>query len=114
MTKTAHQGPQSSTEETKPKLSPAARRFANATSTSVGAMLAKIILVAIVDATAIFAVFTALGREAWVIAAAIAVITVLINVIYFKRGWLPAKYLLPGTIFLLIFQVFVIGYTGYI
>lgn len=114
MTKTAHQGPQSSTEETKPKLSPAARRFANATSTSVGAMLAKIILVAIVDATAIFAVFTALGREAWAIASAIAVITVLINVIYFKRGWLPAKYLLPGTIFLLIFQVFVIGYTGYI
>src|SRR5690554_727466 len=107
MTKTARQGAQSGTETQKPPLSPTARRFANSTNTSVGAMLAKIILVAIVDATAVFAIFTALGREAWVIASVIAVITVAINVVYFKRGWLPAKYLLPGTIFLLIFQVFV-------
>ncbi|GAA1410348.1 sugar ABC transporter permease [Glutamicibacter uratoxydans] len=103
------------TQERKPpQLSPAARRFAHASSTSLGAMLAKIIMIAIVDATALFALFTAIGREAWAIAGVIAAITAAINLVYFKRGWLPAKYLLPGTIFLLIFQVFVIGYTGYI
>ncbi|NQD40797.1 maltose ABC transporter permease, partial [Glutamicibacter halophytocola] len=114
MTKTAPEAPTHRTDESKRKLSPAAQRFANASGTSLGSILAKIILIAIVDATAVFALFTALGREAWFIAAVIAVITVLINVVYFKKGWLPAKYLLPGTIFLLIFQVFVIGYTGYI
>ncbi|WP_313812108.1 ABC transporter permease subunit [Glutamicibacter sp.] len=103
------------TQERKPpELSRTAQRFARASSTSVGAMLAKIIIIAVVDATALFAVFTALGQKAWAIAAVIAVIAVAVNVVYFKRGWLPAKYLLPGTIFLLIFQVFVIGYTGYI
>lgn len=114
MTITPRASQNSDTSDPKPPLSPAARRLAEASGTGVGALLAKLVLVAIVDATALFAVFTALGREAWVIAAVIAVITVLINVVYFKRGWLPAKYLLPGTIFLLIFQVFVIGYTGYI
>ncbi|MGP9527744.1 ABC transporter permease subunit [Glutamicibacter sp. AOP5-A2-18] len=111
---TAPEAPPNSTEDPKRKLSPAAQRFAHASSTSLGSTLIKIILVALVDATALFAIFTAIGREAWLIASVIAVITVVINVVYFKKGWLPAKYLLPGTIFLLIFQVFVIGYTGYI
>ncbi|QIV88231.1 ABC transporter permease subunit [Glutamicibacter mishrai] len=114
MTKTAPEAPPRHSDEPKRKLSPAAQRFANASSTSIGSILIKIIVIAIVDATAVFALFTAIGREAWAIATVIAVITVLINVVYFKKGWLPAKYLLPGTIFLLIFQVFVIGYTGYI
>lgn len=109
------QSPPDAGGDTQPaKLSPAARRLAAASSTSTGLVLAKIAMIGIVDATAVFALFTAIGREAWVIAAVIAVITLAINVVYFKRGWLPAKYLLPGTIFLLIFQVFVIGYTGYI
>ena len=102
------------TQDRTPKLTRTAQRFAQASSTSVPAMLAKIIMIAVVDATALFALFTAIGQEAWAIAAVIAVIAVVVNVVYFKRGWLPAKYLLPGTIFLLIFQVFVIGYTGYI
>ncbi|WP_200831972.1 ABC transporter permease subunit [Glutamicibacter sp. JC586] len=114
MTMTAPPAPPNSTQDPKRKLSPAAKRFANASGTSLGSILIKIIMVALIDATAVFAIFTAIGREAWLIATVIAVITVVINVVYFKKGWLPAKYLLPGTIFLLIFQVFVIGYTGYI
>lgn len=110
-----HQKPPRSSEPAQaPALSPAAKRLSTAASTSTGLILAKIAMIGIVDATAIFALFTAIGREAWAIAAVVAVITAAINVVYFKRGWLPAKYLLPGTIFLLIFQVFVIGYTGYI
>ena len=35
--------------------------------------LAKIAMIAIVDATAVFALFTAIGREAWAIAAVLAV-----------------------------------------
>ncbi|WP_396278287.1 ABC transporter permease subunit [Glutamicibacter creatinolyticus] len=114
MSLTHHKPPPAGDAAQQAKLSPAASRFAAASSTSTGAMLAKIAMIAIVDATAVFALFTAIGREAWAIAAVLAVITLAINVVYFKRGWLPAKYLLPGTIFLLIFQVFVIGYTGYI
>ncbi|WP_371931453.1 ABC transporter permease subunit [Glutamicibacter sp. MNS18] len=91
-----------------------AERFARQAGTGAGALLAKIALLAVLDATAVFAVFTALVRDSILIAVVTGVLTLVINVVYFKRGWLPAKYLIPGTVFLLVFQVFVIGYTGYI
>ncbi|WP_431711759.1 ABC transporter permease subunit [Glutamicibacter uratoxydans] len=91
-----------------------AARYVREASGGPGVLLAKIAMLAVLDATAVFAVFTALVRDSILIAVVIGVLTLVINVVYFKRGWLPAKYLIPGTVFLLIFQVFVIGYTGYI
>jgi arabinogalactan oligomer/maltooligosaccharide transport system permease protein len=37
-----------------------------------------------------------------------------INWIYLRKGGLPAKYLAPGVLFLLVFQVFVVMFSGYI
>src|SRR5690606_19173199 len=34
--------------------------------------------------------------------------------VYFLKRTLPLKYLLPGLAFLLVFQVFTLGYTGYV
>ncbi|MGP9649629.1 maltose ABC transporter permease [Arthrobacter sp. MYb211] len=96
------------------RLSSTAQGFTRNLNTGLGAMLVKILAIAVLDATALFAVFLAVAKDALLIASIIAVITLVINAIYFKRGWLPAKYLAPGAVFLLIFQVFVIGYTGYI
>lgn len=97
-----------------PKMTGTARRLARTASVGTGAVLTKILLIAILDATALFAVFTAVVKDAILIAVIIGLITLIINVVYFKRGWLPAKYLVPGTIFMVIFQIFVIAYTGYI
>ncbi len=36
------------------------------------------------------------------------------NWVYFSKRMIPAKYLVPGMVFLLIYQVFVMGYTGYV
>ncbi|GAB3621032.1 ABC transporter permease subunit [Glutamicibacter endophyticus] len=77
-------------------------------------LLFKIVLLAILDAFAVIAIFMAVAKDSPLIAGALALVTLLVNVVYLKRGWLPAKYLVPGTIFLLLFQVFVIIYTGYI
>ena len=41
-------------------------------------------------------------------------VTAVVNWIYFSRRKLPAKYLTPGVIFLVVFQIFVLIYTGYI
>src|SRR5699024_9454854 len=38
----------------------------------------------------------------------------IVNWIYLRRGSLPAKYLVPGTVFLVVFQLFVIVYSGYV
>src|SRR5690625_5852129 len=37
-----------------------------------------------------------------------------IDYVYFSRRAIAAKYLLPGVIFLLVYQVVVIGYTGFV
>ena len=50
----------------------------------------------------------------WLVAAIVAVVAAVVNWIYFSRRKLPAKYLTPGIIFLVLFQVFVLVYTGYI
>ena len=53
-------------------------------------------------------------QQSFVVFALALAVTILINVIYLKPGWLPAKYLAPGIIFLLIFQIFVVLYSGYV
>ncbi|WP_294181947.1 ABC transporter permease subunit [uncultured Schumannella sp.] len=81
---------------------------------SVRSMLIKISLLAIVDSLAVFALFTLLLKESWVVFGIALAVTLAINYIYLKPGLLPAKYLAPGIFFLAIFQIFVVVYSGYI
>jgi arabinogalactan oligomer/maltooligosaccharide transport system permease protein len=96
------------------KRSKRAGRIAEQASGGVVALLVKIALLAIVDAVAVYALFILFLKQDWLIFAIVVIITAAINVIYFSRRMLPAKYLAPGLVFLLIFQIFVIGYTAYI
>lgn len=96
------------------KRSKRAGRIADQASGGVVALLVKIALLAVVDAVAVYGLFILFLKQDWLIFAIVLIMTVLINVVYFSRGMLPLKYLAPGLIFLLIFQVFVIGYTAYI
>ncbi|WP_166876181.1 ABC transporter permease subunit [Salinibacterium sp. ZJ450] len=91
-----------------------AARLAEHASIGVRALLVKILLLGIVDAIAVWALFILVMKEQWVIGAIVLVVTLLANWIYFSPGKLPAKYLTPGVIFLVVFQIFVIVYTGYI
>ncbi|MCW4456736.1 ABC transporter permease subunit [Microbacterium sp. MPKO10] len=91
-----------------------ARQIAEHASGGILSLIIKIALIAVVDAISLFALFVAMTQRQWIVFAVVLVIAAVVNVVYFTRGWLPAKYLTPGLVFLLIFQVFVIGYTGYI
>ena len=77
-------------------------------------VVAKIVIVGLVDAIAVYALFVLVTQQQWLIAAVVAVVAALVNWIYFSRKKLPAKYLTPGLLFLALFQVFVLLYTGYI
>ena len=81
---------------------------------SIVAVLVKIALLGIVDAIAVFAAFTLFMQQQWIVFGLVVVVTIFINIVYLRRDWLPAKYLLPGVIFLAVFQLFVVGYSGYI
>jgi arabinogalactan oligomer/maltooligosaccharide transport system permease protein len=91
-----------------------AANIADAASGGLKMLLIKMLALGIIDAIAVYAVFVLVGSEQWLIAALVALVAIAVNWIYFSRRKLPAKYLTPGVIFLVVFQVFVLIYTGYI
>jgi arabinogalactan oligomer/maltooligosaccharide transport system permease protein len=80
-------------------------------SGTVGLVL-KIVFLSIVNAMAVWAAVVLLDHGKWNAVVLLAVTTLAIDVVYLtKRGTLPLKFLLPGTIFLLAFQVIPVIYT---
>lgn len=78
------------------------------------ALIIKIVLLGLVDAFGVYAIFILFVKEQWLMLALAVAILAVINWIYLVPGNLPGKYLTPGLFFLAIFQVFVVIFTGYI
>ena len=76
--------------------------------------IVKLLLMMVVNAVGIAAILSAYGAEAWVILGAMVVMLVVADWVYFSKRMLPLKYIYPGLIFLLVFQVFTMGYTAYV
>ncbi len=76
----------------------------------VGLVL-KIVLLAIVNALAVWAAVVLVADRKWVAVAVLAAATILIDVAYLTQRALPLKFLIPGTLTLLAFQVVPILYT---
>ena len=74
----------------------------------------KLLLVMLVDALGVYGIIAASLIPHWGIVAFLAVALVVVNWVYFSRRMVPLKYLIPGLLFLLVYQVFVMGYTGYV
>jgi len=96
------------------KKSRRAARIADAASVGWKLMVFKVIALGIIDALAIYAALVLIQSEQWVPAVVVLAITAVANWVYLSRGNLPAKYLIPGLVFLFVFQIFVAGYTAYI
>ena len=86
-----------------------AAMIAEAASGGLKAILIKIALLGIVDAIALYGLFILFLQQQWLIFGLVAAVTLVVNWIYFTPGKLPAKYLTPGVIFLVVFQIFVVG-----
>ncbi|MDO5494620.1 MAG: ABC transporter permease subunit [bacterium] len=93
------------------KKSPPANSHANDFSPG---FFVKLLLMLVVDALLIFLMMLAWQAEQYGVLAALAVIFVIVNWVYFSPSAriIPAKYLTPGLIFLAVFQVFVVFYTA--
>ncbi|HEX9087093.1 MAG TPA: maltose ABC transporter permease, partial [Arthrobacter sp.] len=76
--------------------------------------VAKIVLLGLVDALAVYVLMMLFLSESWGALAVSSAVVLVINWIYLRKGGLPAKYLAPGVLFLLVFQVFVVLFSGYI
>jgi len=91
-----------------------AARLADAASGRTRWIIFKIAMLAIVDAVALYAVAVLLLHGEWLVLGLVVAVTVLVNWIYFSRRHVPAKYLTPGIILLVLFQIFTLVYTAYI
>ncbi|MFH8248959.1 ABC transporter permease subunit [Microbacterium sp. B2969] len=91
-----------------------AARIADAAGGRLRWVALKIALLAIVDAVALYAVFVLFLHNEWLVLTLVSAVTILVNWIYFSRRTIPAKYLTPGIILLVVFQIFTLTYTAYI
>jgi arabinogalactan oligomer/maltooligosaccharide transport system permease protein len=103
-------GPEARTPAPEPR-----RRSVTSHARDLGAgFVVKLVLVALVDALGLYGVLAAAAVGSWGIVAFLVLALVAVNWVYFSRRMLPGKYLVPGLLFLLVYQLFVMAYTGYV
>jgi arabinogalactan oligomer/maltooligosaccharide transport system permease protein len=97
----------------RPGAQPPGRRGrpGSTTTTTTTGLVVKILLLGLVLAVAIFAAFPLVEQGQWLGLALVVGVTALLFWIYLSPRRIPAKYLIPGTLFLLAFQVFPVLYT---
>jgi arabinogalactan oligomer/maltooligosaccharide transport system permease protein len=79
---------------------------------TTGGLVAKIVMLGIVVAIAVWAAFPLVADRAWWGVAIVAVATAGLLAVYLSPRRVPLKYLVPGTLFLIAFQVVPVLYTA--
>lgn len=92
---------------------PRPRPQSHATAFGKG-FLVKLALMAAVNAFGIFIILAALQQDSMGILWVMVGLLVAANWVFFARRTLALKYVFPGLVFLLIFQLFTMGYTLYV
>jgi arabinogalactan oligomer/maltooligosaccharide transport system permease protein len=95
----------------RPGAQPAGRRPGSRTTTTTTGLVIKIVLLGLVLAIAVFGAFPLIEQQQWLGLVLLIGVTALLFWIYLSPRRIPAKYLIPGTLFLLAFQVFPVLYT---
>lgn len=83
-------------------------------STSLKSTLTKILILGVVDSIAVFFAFIFFLQQNWGFLVGLVLVTAAINFVYFHPRLVPAKYLIPGLILLVFFQLYVVLFSGYI
>ena len=75
---------------------------------SLRGTIIKIIVLALIDAVAVSVAFVLLAQNQYVALVVLLAVLITLNWLYLRPGGLPGKYLAPGVLFLLAFQVYVL------
>ena len=81
---------------------------------SLRGTLIKIAVLGIVDAGVIFSSLLLIAKHQWLYLSVALVVAFVINWIYLRKGHLPAKYLAPGVLLLIAFQISIVIFSGII
>ena len=89
------------------------REVKTSRSSGTANMITKLILLGLIDALFVFALAQTITAGWWPATVFFALAMAAVNFVYFSRGSLPLKYLLPGLLFLVVYQLFTMLFTGY-
>ena len=92
----------------------AAKHLYDGGTPSIRGQIIKIIVLGLIDAFAGTLFFALIGKSQITFAILLASVTLIVNYIYLRKGGLPAKYLAPGVILLVCFQIYTVVFSGYI
>lgn len=81
---------------------------------TTGGLVVKLVLLALVNGFALFALPRMIEQRAWFFLTTMALATIAIDIVYLRRDLLPLKYLVPGTVLLLLFQLYPVVMTAYL
>jgi arabinogalactan oligomer/maltooligosaccharide transport system permease protein len=81
-------------------------------STPLAGQVGKILLLGLVAALAVWGAFPLVSKRAWIALGVLAAATALVFYAYLSRRRVALKYLLPGTLLLIAFQVIPVLYTA--
>ncbi len=81
-------------------------------SSTLGSQAIKIVLLGLLVATSVWAAFPLAGGGHWAGLGLLVAATAGLIYLYLSPRHIPAKYLVPGTIFLVVFQIFPVLYTA--
>ncbi|QIK82892.1 ABC transporter permease subunit [Sanguibacter sp. HDW7] len=95
--------------ERRPRRESPARTF-----NSTDGYVVKLVLMALVNALGLFIAWSAWTAGSWFLLGGSLVLLAAADWVYFSRRTVPLKYILPGLLFLLVFQIFTMAYTGYV
>ena len=89
-------------------------RLSHARDISRPGFYVKLVLMMLVNAFGLYGIMAAYGQQEWGVLAFLAIALIVVDFVYFTKRAIPAKYLVPGLIFLIVFQVYVMVNTAYV
>lgn len=109
-------GPTEGRDPTGPDVdkSPQQLRPPDPRTRGTGGVLGRIVVLGLINALGFYGLLAAAAQSSWGIFGFVLVATLVADVVYGTRRNVPAKYLVPGLVFLVVFQIYVVLYTGYV
>lgn len=98
----------------KERTDPAEPRLSHARDYTRPGFYAKLVLMALVNAFGLYGIMVSIPQRQWLVLGFLAVTLLVADYVYFSKRAVPAKYLLPGLVFLLVYQVYVMGSTAWV
>jgi len=89
-------------------------RLSHARDLSRPGFIAKLVLMMLVNAFGVYGILASYGQQEWGVLVFLVITLIIVDYVYFSKRAIPGKYLVPGLIFLAVFQIYVMINTAYV